>query len=259
MNASRQPHRECSTRGASGMTLLELLVAVSITAILLLGLVRFATAAGLARQLQDSQSQLQDQARVAFRMLADAIAEAGFDPAPWRSTHSLDGAFTGSADAVTTRGDRLVVRTWSDRNCFDNLNPVTGVAGRPAFFLRESAFDLSAAGQLTRSCRYGPTAGELTTQVRRQGKVPGIDSFQLLFGIDGDGDGNADRWVHAGEWDDPGAVLGVRVGLLLRGAEPVVEPVARGHAILDQRLTAPADGHLRLPLEFTAAVRGRTG
>jgi type IV pilus assembly protein PilW len=247
------------TGRSNGVTLLELLVAMSLTAILLLGLVRFATAAGVTRQLQDNQAHLQDQARTAFRMLADAIGEAGFDPAPWATAYPLDDVFAGSANDISTRSDRLVVRTWSDRNCFDNLNPVAGADGRPAFYLRESAFDRNDSGQLTRTCRYGPSATELTTQVRRQGKMPGVDSFQLLFAVDDDGDGNAESWVHAGAWKDSGQVLGVRVGLLLRGADPAAEPTVAEHVILDRQLTTPADGHLRLALEFTAAIRGRTG
>ena len=248
-----------STGRSSGVTLLELLVAMSLTAILLLGLVRFATAAGVSRQLQDSQAHLQDQARTAFRMLGDAIGEAGFDPAPWATAFPLDDVFAGSANDVSTRSDRLVVRTWSERNCFDNLNPVNDADGRPAFFLRESAFDRNDSGQLTRTCRYGPSATELTTQVRRQGKVPGVDSFQLLFAVDEDRDGTVERWIHAGAWDDSGQVLGVRVGLLLRGADPATEPAVAEHVVLDRQLTTPADGHLRLALEFTVAIRGRTG
>jgi type II secretory pathway pseudopilin PulG len=241
------------------MTLLELLIATLLTAILLLGIVQFASAAGAARQLQDNQSQLQDQARNVSRLIGDAISEAGFDPAPWNAAYALDDVFAGSTDAVSTRGDRLVVRSWSDRNCFDNLNGVAAADGRPAFYLRESAFDLNTEGQLTRSCRYGPSASDLTTQVRRQGKVPGVEGFQLLFGIDADGDGNAERWARAGDWAAPGQVLGVRVGLLLRGADPVAEPASVDHHVLDSVSSAPADGHLRLPLEFTVAVRGRTG
>ena len=240
------------------MTLLELMIAMLLTSLLLLGLVRFATAAGLSRQLQDSQARQQDQARTVFRLLGEVIGEAGFDPAPWSSAYPLEDAFAGSTDAVSARSDRLVVRTWSDRNCFDHLNPVSGADGRPAFHLRESSFDLSDGGQLARSCRYGPSAANLTTQVRRQGQIPGVDAFQVLFGIDADGDGNVERWLRAGEWEDPRHVLGVRVGLLLRGADPVTAPAVADHAVLDQRIAAPADGRLRLALEFTAAVRGRS-
>jgi hypothetical protein len=241
------------------MSLTELLIAMLLTAMLLLGLVHFASAAGVSRRLQDNQARLQDQARTAVRLLGDAIGEAGFDPAPWSGDYPLDDAFAGSADDTSARSDRLVVRGWSDRNCFDNLNPVSGADGRPAFFLRESTFDLNDGGQLTRSCRYGPSATELTVQIRRQGKVPGVDGFQLLFGIDGDDDGNAERWVRAGGWAHPARVLGVRLGLLLRGADPVAERTSLDHTVLDRLITSPADGHLRLPLEFTVAVRGQTG
>lgn len=259
MNVSNRMRDGRSRCRQHGLSLLELLVAMAFTAILLLGLVQFAAAAGMSRQLQDSQAQLQDQARSVFRMLGGAVGEAGFHPRPWNPAYPLEGVFSGSASNVSIHGDRLVVRTWSDRNCFGNLNAVREADGRPAFHLRESAYDLNDAGQLTRSCRYGPTAAELTTQVRRQGKVPGVDGFRLLFGIDSDRDGNAERWVRAGDWSDSRHVLGVRVGLLLRSADPVADPVATQYSVLDRVYNPPADGHLRLVLEFTAAIRGRTG
>ena len=90
-------------------------------------------------------------------------------------------------------------------------------------------------------------------------RMPGVDGFQLLFGIDGDDDGNAERWVRAGGWAHPARVLGVRLGLLLRGADPVAERTSLDHTVLDRLITSPADGHLRLPVEFTIAVRGQTG
>ena len=122
-------------------SLMELLIAMLLTAVLLLGLVQFATAAGASRRLQDSQSRLQDQARTAVRLLGDAVGEAGFDPAPWSGEYALDDAFAGSADDISSLSDRLVVRGWSDRNCFDNRNPDLDPEGEPLFYIRESMFD----------------------------------------------------------------------------------------------------------------------
>jgi type II secretory pathway pseudopilin PulG len=241
------------------MTLVELLVALLLTALLLLGLVQFATAAGASQRLLDNQARLQDQARSAFRMLAGAIAEAGFDPSPWTPGGLGDGIGERTADALAAGSDRLTVRAWSDRNCFDNLNPVAGPDGRPAFHLRESSFDRNDAGYLTRECRYGPSAAELVTQVRRQGRVPGVESFQLLFGEDRDRDGNVDRWVRAGNWQEPRRILALRVGLLLRGDDPVAEPVERVFPVLDETVQARPDGRLRDALEFTVALRGAGG
>jgi len=243
----------------TGLTLVELLVALALTAILMLALVRYATAAGASQRLQDNQALFQDQARVVYRMLSTAIGEAGFSPTPWNPSTDARDPFAGSIDGVTSRSDRLVIRALSDRNCFENLNPETGADGRPAFFLREQSWDLNDDAQLTRTCRYGPDESTLVTQVRRQGRVPGVEAFRFRFAADGDGDGDADRWVAAGGWSDPGQVLGVRVGLLLRGADAVVEPVAGAHDVLGVTFESPADGRLRSVFEFTVAVRGRTG
>lgn len=243
----------------AGMTLVELLVAVALTAILLLGLVRFATAAGVSLRLQDNQARLQDQARTAYDLLEAAVAQAGFDPAPWTPEFRLADALAGSADNVTPDSDRLVVRGWSNRNCFESLNPVTDATGNPAFFLRESAFDLNSGKQLTRSCRYGPSDAELVTQIRRQGSVPGVERFQVLFGLDGDSDGNIERWARAGDWGHPQEVRGVRVGLLLRGEDPISRNHGTTYMLLGEAVTVPADGRLRNALEFTVAIRGLTG
>jgi hypothetical protein len=53
----------------------------------------------------------------------------------------------------------------------------------------------------------------MTTQISRQGRVPGITGLQFDYGEDRDGDGLVDTWSKAGDWLDPGSVLGVKVGL----------------------------------------------
>lgn len=243
----------------SGLTLVELLVALALTALLLLGLVQMAAGGGAAARLQDNRGQLQDQARFAADRLLSAVREAGFRPQPWDSAFDLEAVTDETVDAATARGDRLVLRAWSDRNCFDNRNPDRDGEGRPRFYLREHRFDLSGSSQLAWRCRYGPSAGELTAQVRRQGLVPGVESFQLLYGEDADGDGEIERWVRAGYWSDAAAVKAVRIGLLLVGEDAVAERMTRNFKVLDATATAPADGRLRRVLTLAAAVRGRAG
>ena len=69
--------------GQHGMTLLELLITAVLTALLMLGLVHFASAAGASNLLMENQAFLQDQLRVTRRVLAPAIMQAGFKPRPW--------------------------------------------------------------------------------------------------------------------------------------------------------------------------------
>lgn len=243
----------------TGLTLLELLLAMSLTAILLLGLVQLVSAAGSAARLQDNQATLQDRARYATNLLSSTISEAGFSPEPWTTEFDSIAISPETEDGVSPHSDRLVVSTWSDRNCFGNINPDRDADGRPRFFLRKSAFDLNGSGHLARSCRYGPSAGRLTTQVRRQGLVPGVESFQCLFGLDSDHDGNVDKWVRAGHWPDETQIIGVRAALLLASPDAVASETGRTWPILDSDRRPRADGKLRELVELTLAIRSRGG
>ena len=241
----------------SGLGLLELLVAMALAAVLLLGLVQLITAAGSATRLQDNQAAMQDTIRYTGRLLANTVSRAGFTPQPWNRQFDLPAVAPGTSNGADSASDRLAVQDWSDLNCFENRNSATDSDGQPLFFVRETEFDLNGSGYLTRTCRYGPSRPELVTQVRRQGLVPGVESFQLLFGDDRDGDGNIDRWVRAGEWSDEGSVLGIRAGVLLAGPDAVTRPAARSFSILGANIPGDDDGKLRKAVEFTIALRGR--
>lgn len=244
---------------APGMTLPELLIALALASVLALGLVQIASAASAADRLQRNQAEVLDRARFALGKLARAIRQAGFRPEPWNPAFAAGALADDNSDAVAPSGDRLSLRAWSDRNCFDNLNPDRDGAGRPRFYLRVQAFEVSAAGQLAHTCRYGPAMDALTTQIRRQGLLPGVETFQVLYGHDDDGDGGADGWVRAGQWSDPRRVLGLRIGLLLAGDDAVVEPGETAYDVLGDIVHVPADGRLRRLFEFTVAIRGRAG
>ena len=246
----------------AGFTLVELLLAVALAALLILGLVQIVAAASAAGGLQRNQAQIQDHARFATAILSRAVRQAGYRPEPWNEAFAEEALTVESANAVSASSDRLAVRGWSDLNCFDNRNPDLDAAGEPRFYVRESVFDLSGGHNLTLLCRYGPSATELTTQIRRQGVVKGVESFQALYGEDADLDGNIERWVRAGQWSDARRVLGVRIGLLLASADAVADPQAQPDPetlkVLDTTTAAPADGRLRQVVDFTVALRGRT-
>lgn len=243
---------------ASGLTLVEVLLAVALGAVLVLGLVQIAAATSAASTLQRNLAQLQDRARFARGHLAAAIRQAGYRPEPWTKESELDALSDASVDGFTLAGNRVATRSWSNLNCFDNRNPAEDAEGQPAYFLRELEFRVNADRNLILTCRYGPSAHKLVLQVN-QGIVPGVESFQILYGDDVDGDAQIDRWVPAGAWSDPSNILGTRVGLLLASDEPVAEPVPATFSVLGRTHIAPADGRLRRVFEFALAIRGRGG
>ena len=245
-------------RLAAGMTLIEVLIALALGCFLVLGLVQIVSAASLASLMQRNQAEILDRARFAIGALGRNVRQAGYRPEPWNSAYSSEALGEGSLDgASTAAGDRLELRGWSDRNCFDNRNPDLDGTGRPRFYLRESQFELTAEGSLAHTCRYGPAPGNLTTQIARQGLVPGVEAFEVLYGEDTDADGNIDRWLRAGQWANAGSVLGLRVGLLLASDDAVAEPVTATFDVFGTPLPAPADGRLRRLFDFALAIRGR--
>jgi type II secretory pathway component PulJ len=248
----RQP-RDSDRARSAGFTLVELLLAVTLASLLILGLVQIVAAASAAGSLQRNQAQMQEHARFAASILSRAIRQAGYRPEPWNDAFGAEALLIESGDGVRASSDRMAVREWSDLNCFDNRNPDVDSAGEP---------HLGGDNSLTRLCRYGPSPAELTTQIRRQGVVMNVESFQALYGEDADLDGNIERWVAAGQWIDPQRVLGIRIGLLLASenavAHPQTTPPAEPVRVLDATVSPPADGKLRRVVEFAVALRGRT-
>jgi type IV pilus assembly protein PilW len=240
-----------------GLSLAELLLAALISVFLIIGLVQIVTAARSSFRLQENEAEVQENGRHAVAILSALIRQAGFRPEPWNESFDSPSLLAETQDRISSRSDRLALRSWSNLNCFDNRNPVEDGSGEPVFYVRESVFDLNDRHDLTHTCRYGPTATELVTQIRREGFVRNVESFQAIYGEDSDNDGNIDRWVRGGEWLAEGQVLGVRLGLLMGSTEVVTEQAALNFSILDLEYSSSADGRLHRLFEFTSAIRGR--
>lgn len=249
-NAAARPRQR-------GLSLIELMVAGLIGTMLLAGLTQVAIGARDSFTLQENTAELQEHARFALDSVGGILRQFDFTPAPWEEPAAPIGLTAETGNGVTSHGDRIVFRTWSDRNCFGALNPDLDAAGRAAFYLKELSLDLTTSGNLAHSCRYGPDEGGFVTQLPRQGMVPGVEAFQLLYAEDMDGDGGADRWVHGAEWANPDAVLGVQAAMLLASREPAGEREAITYNVLDHVFPAPADGRLRRVVTITQAFRGR--
>lgn len=240
----------------SGFTLTELLVAGLIVAFLMLGMVQMAAATGRGLHLIESLSETQQGGRFAVDQLRDEVMAAGFHPAPWLADAPIQGISEDSEDGGSDGSDVLTLRRWSDHNCYGNFNATIGDDGQPAFFLRQSTFERTASGNLAHTCHYGPDGGPLVRQINREGLVRRVESFQVLYAEDTDGDRRADRQVRAGNWTDVNRVLGVDIGVLVATEEPLGEVEPLPMMVLDQAVTPRPDGRLRrvwtttIPLGF---------
>ena len=240
-----------------GFTLVELMVALAIGAFLTTGIVRVVQAANSGFRLQQGISALQETARFAIGMMRQDIAQAGYRPEPWLPETEIQALANETVDAISPLSDRISITRYSPDNCYGNPNPDRDSEGRPRYFLMESTWSANSTGNLTQTCRYGLDAGSLVTQINHLGLVENIEAFQVLFAEDHDGDGNANRWVTARNWQDEAGVLAVRLAMLVASPEPLAEPAAGSFQLLGEQFQHPADGRVRRVFQTTVTVRGR--
>lgn len=243
-------------RTQPGFTLLELLIALALVALIMAAAVQLAQATSHSFRLQRNLAALQENAHFALQMIRRELSQAGFRPEPWLPDATI-GAVRDSVDGVSVRGDRLAVRRWSNRNCHENANPVRDGNGQPQFYLRITAFEVTAAAQLSMACHYGPDTRNLTRQINGLGLVENVIALQLLFAEDSNADGSADRWVKAGQWAEENGVLGARLGLLLASPDRVAPSEPGTLRVLDEFMETPGDGHLYLAFHTSERLRGR--
>jgi type IV pilus assembly protein PilW len=202
------------------------------------------------------------------------------------------GKCSGAPDTSCVNGsDVLVVRFQGSNAADESMTSCMGTAqpGLTAGSLDERALNLlfvdrDAAGEPALYCAlYDHTAASWST---RQIVVPGVESMQLLFGVDnvtantvpaaGGQDTIVDRWLRADQIKVAGnavatrenwrRVRAVRVGLLLRG--PVGSAIQRATAThntigpsfvsaddVGSALQVAADGRVRRVASFTVHVR----
>jgi len=240
-----------------GFSLLELMIGVCLSTLLLSGVVQLVAGSVSAYRLQLSLGQVGDSGRYARDVLLTHITQSGFQPQPWLNLSGIPAVTGDSVDGGSSAPDQLGLQRWSRQNCYGNANAVTDSAGQPAFYLLRARFSVSASNNLAFKCQYGPDAASLQTQVNNFGLVEDVESMQVLYAEDRDGDGVADSWVKAGAWLQESRVLAIRLALLLSTPQPFDEAAGSSLTLLDQPVTTPADGHLRSVWTMTAAIRGR--
>lgn len=240
-----------------GFSLVELMIGVFLSSLLLSGIIQLLAGSVSAYRLQLEQSRLEESASYAVDVLNTHISQAGFQPNPWDSEYAL-AALTGeSLDGVSPAGDQLGLQRWSRHNCYGNENPVLDGTGRPAFYLLQVRIAVKSDKNLAMTCRYGPDASLLQTQINNFGLVENVESMQILYAKDADGDSIADGWVTAQAWHEESSVLAVKVAMLLFTNHALAPANGESITLLDETINVPDDGLLRKTRLLTATIRGR--
>lgn len=240
-----------------GFSLMEILIAVFLSSLLISGIVQLLATSVSTYRLQLGLSQLEESGRYARDVLISHITQAGYQPQPWEPAFQLPALTNESLNGSSIPGDQLGLQRWSSQNCYGNDNPVKDGAGQAAFFILQARFRINTSNNLAITCRYGPDASQMTTQINNFGLVEDVESMQVLFAEDRDGDDVADTWVASQSWLQEGDIKAVKVALLLSTRQPFDQTASLPMTLLDETVIPPADGRLRRVNTLTAAIRGR--
>lgn len=241
-----------------GFTLLEVLIGVFLSTLLMTGIVQLLSAGVAAYRLQLEMAQLEESGRYARSVLQQYINQSGYHPEPWLLTEEFTAVSDEAQNSVSAKGDQIGLQQLSRLNCYGNDNPVTDDAGQPEYYLLQTRFRVNAANNLAITCRYGPDASSLVTQMNNFGLVEGVENMQVLYAEDQDGDTFADHWITARTWQNEKSLRALKIALLFSTRQAFGETASMNVTLLDKSLRPPPDGHLRHVITLTSAIHGRS-
>lgn len=233
MRTDRTPARR-----VGGLTLIELMMSVAVGLVVVLAATALLLSVQRSYGTQDDLLRIDENGRYALELLSRSLRQAGMaDPG---ARHGATGPAVFGADAGLVPRDtpQLDGMRASEIHGSDVLalrhqgTRHGGAVDCAGFGERQDADDglwsifylgRDAAGEPQLYCKYLGEHGWGADAV-----VGGVESFQVLYGVDHDGDGMADQMLNAtavgspvsgtaaGLWE---RVVSVRVALLLRGAQ----------------------------------------
>ena len=240
-----------------GFSLMEVMIGMLLSTILMSGIVRLLSESVSAYHLQLSQSHMEESSRYAYDVMTAHISQSGYQPKPWQGELKLPALTDETLNGNSLRGDQLGLQRWSTHNCYGNENPVKNGDGQPEFHLLQTRFRVNNSQNLAMTCRYGSGHSQLKTQINNYGLVEDVESMQVLYAEDRNGDNIADHWVSGQSWQQEGNILAIKVALLFSTRQAFGQPASTQFTLLDETVARPADGHLRKTSTFTVAIRGR--
>ncbi|MBU1189480.1 MAG: PilW family protein [Gammaproteobacteria bacterium] len=270
-------------RSIYGFSVIELMVALAITAFLLIGLVQIFSSVRASYDLQEGLGRLQENARFASTFMSQQLREVGYFP--FAETQKaiedptvvdmgflfpaiLNGTVPFPVTLNSTDGggllpDTLEVNLYDEYDCSGNLNPVTAV-GTPAILQKQIQFNHNpATNELRFTCRIGvpnPTPGFVPPVViNNQPILNNVETIQFQYGQDRDGDGTADIYTDGFNAISQGDITAIRVGLIL--TSPIIgtlPPDDQTITLMNMDFAATGIRQLRRPVVFNISLRNAT-
>lgn len=272
-------------RGSAGMTLMELLISMALGVFLLLVIIMMYASAQQTFRLQGGLTRVQEDGRVAMHLISEQVRLAGFRSPVWTNPLAGYSPLTdGSTNGADGANDTLQLMYMDPEDCAGVINTaIDPETTEPRADYKRITFAVDASGMLRLNCDYGADPQNLQTQIADQTIVDGVESFQVLYGVDTDfpPDYSINAWTTVDTFNpeasvcvqshylcEIGNLLGsvpdgmpssIMVGLLL--ASPAAAGAATAQeqiTVLDVIFTAPNDHRLRKAFTATIALRNLT-
>jgi len=255
-------------RAQQGLTLVELMIALLLGLLLSFAAIQLLVSNQRTFSLQDAVTAINEDGQTVLRYIAADIRNAGRGSSVEGYVQPVvlnlavdDGGGTPvafqSSDGGAGGNDVLVVRYLAQRACqgadltAGGANPEGAIVVNRYFVVDESLWCASLSERADGGYdALAPNAVEL---------ISGVESFQVLYGIDGFRDGKigATGFVSAAGLAATDSVVAIRVGLLLRSSDTTLPVPAGGQtlSVLDQQVVTPEDRAIRRVFSTTAQVR----
>ncbi len=232
-------------RAQYGLTLVELMIAMTIGLFLVAVIGNLFVGAKQTYRTQDNLARLQENGRFAMELLGSNIRDAGYTNisfSPPASKYAVPSATIFSGTAITGSNgttDSITVSYDAAKDCLNATAP----GGRVV-----NAFSINASKQLV--CLGN---GSATSQVL----LDDIEDMQILYGEDTDGDQIPNRYVVAGT-AVMANVAAVRLCVLVRSGEDNLATKKQTYIDCNGASVTATDWRIRRTFSATYNLRNRT-
>ena len=269
----------------AGFTMVEVLVAMSLSAVLVLVILAMFASSKHTSILQDGLTRVQEDGRIALNVIADEVRKAGFRKPVWNDPLNGFTPITNtSQNGSLGTSDTLQLMYMDDTDC----NGVVNTAFDPETFepqalYKRVTFAVNNQQDLLWTCEYGQSPDSLNVQNANQPIIDNVESFQVQYGIDTDfpPDFSINAWTTADAITPASAVclqsqylceseglisdmqdgipVALRVGMLIASPDTTgTDTDTRSYAVLDVTRPAQNDNRIRKVYATTVNLRNLT-
>ncbi len=243
MNSSHQK-KAAPRQHQQGLTLVELMVAATISLLLMAGVIQVFLSSKVSHNLQNGLGRLQENARAAMDILSLNISMAGYNVGTTainkiNTTNTLNNATANTALGFTVaNGKASDVIEISYQSATDCLGQASGGTVTDRYYLNGT--NLMCLGN-----------GSATPGIIAEG----VENMQILYGEDTDGDKIANRYINASNIAAK-PIVSVRIALLVSTVESTGTIDTNTYALLNTPLLGPInDNQLRRVFIRTIVLR----